>query len=150
MSIHFSYALIIIFLVTMLTPSQTRAQNVSQLSQCPNSPNCVSSKASPSDTGHFIEPFTLKMNASTAWPFILKVLQEQPRTQIKEVTNDLIQAEVTSLIFRFTDDITLLLNEKNQTIDVRSASRVGYSDLGVNRKRIATLRKILQQAQVIK
>ena len=150
MSIHFSYALIIIFLVTMSTPSQTRAQNVSQLSQCPNSPNCVSSKAPSSDTEHFIDPFTLKMNASTAWPFVLKVLQEQPRTQIKEVTNDLIQAEVTSLIFRFTDDITLLLNEKNQTIDIRSASRVGYSDLGVNRKRVATLRKILQQSQVIK
>jgi uncharacterized protein (DUF1499 family) len=90
------------------------------------------------------------MDASKAWSFVLKVLQEQPRTQIKEATNDLIKAEVTSLVFRFTDDVTLLLNETNQTIDVRSASRVGHSDLGVNRKRVATLRKLLQQAQVIK
>ncbi len=134
----------------MSTPSQTRAQNVSPLGQCPNTPNCVSSKASPADTEHFIEPFTLKMDASKAWSFVLKVLQEQPRTQIKEATNDLIKAEVTSLVFRFTDDVTLLLNETNQTIDVRSASRVGHSDLGVNRKRVATLRKLLQQAQVIK
>ena len=128
--------------------SQSRAETISQLVQCPHTPNCVSSKASPTDKEHFIEPFTLSMASSKAWPLILKIIQEQPRTHIKEATHELITAEVTSLIFRFTDDLTLLLKD-NQTIDVRSASRVGYSDLGVNRKRIMHLRTKLQDANII-
>jgi len=135
--------------MTMSMPSQARTQNTLHLDPCPNTPNCVSSGAAPSDTEHFIEPFTLKASTSTAWPYIIEALQQQPRTKLTVVTNNLIKAEITSLIFRFVDDMTLLLHEKEQTIDVRSASRVGYSDLGVNRNRVMSLRKRLQQAGII-
>jgi uncharacterized protein (DUF1499 family) len=148
MSIHFC-TLITFLLMTMSMPSQARTQNTLQLDPCPNTPNCVSSGAAPSDTEHFIEPFALKANSSTAWPYIIEALKQHPRTKLTVVTNNLIKAEITSLVFRFVDDMTLLLHEKEQTIDVRSASRVGYSDLGVNRNRVTSLRKRLQQAGII-
>lgn len=58
--------------------------------------------------------------------------------------------EFTSRIFRFVDDFELLLNEEQKIIHIRSASRVGYSDLGVNRKRVEKIRLMLQQAHLIK
>jgi uncharacterized protein (DUF1499 family) len=53
------------------------------------------------------------------------------------------------MIFRFVDDLTLHLTPSNGIIHLRSASRTGYSDLGVNRRRVENLRKKLQQKGII-
>lgn len=119
------------------------------LSPCPKSPNCVSSQAQ-SDNSHFIAPFTIKTASSEAWAAIKKVLKNQSRTIISKETDEVIEAEVTSLVFRFVDDVQILLDKQAGLIHIRSASRTGHSDLGVNRKRVEKLRVQLQQADVIK
>ena len=75
----------------------------------------------------------------------MKIIASLPRTQVVSHTNEYIHAECTSLIFRFVDDVEFLLDEEKYLIHVRSASRVGYSDLGVNRKRIETIRQQFQR-----
>ena len=56
-----------------------------------------------------------------------------------ESTDRYLYAEFQTLVFRFTDDVEFLVDETNDRVDFRSASRVGYSDLGVNRKRMTTI-----------
>jgi uncharacterized protein (DUF1499 family) len=68
---------------------------------------------------------------------------------ITHETDDTLHAEATSLVFRFVDDINVIIDSQKKLINIRSASRTGHSDFGVNRKRIETLRLILQKANVI-
>ena len=119
-----------------------------KLSPCPTSPNCVSSQAPP-DSSHFIAPFTIKTSSSEAWVAIKNILKNQSRTVISKETENVIDAEVTSLVFRFVDDVQILLDKEAGLIHIRSASRTGHSDLGVNRKRGEQIRTQLQQAGVI-
>ncbi len=119
-----------------------------KLSPCPTSPNCVSSQAPP-DSSHFIAPFTIKTSSSEAWAAIKNILKNHSRTVISKETDNVIDAEVTSLVFRFVDDVQILLDKAAGLIHIRSASRTGYSDLGVNRKRGEQIRTQLQQAGVI-
>ncbi len=116
------------------------------MSPCPDSPNCVSSR----DKGDaFIEPFVLKEDPQQAWPEIIKILKAMPRTEISKQSPGYIHATATSLIFRFTDDLELQLSSDSKTVDVRSASRTGYSDMGVNRERVDELRQALRQNNLI-
>ena len=68
---------------------------------------------------------------------------------ITHETHDSLHAEATSLIFRFVDDVNVILDKQSGFIHIRSASRMGHSDFGVNRKRLETLRKQLKTAGVI-
>ena len=63
-----------------------------------------------------------------------------PRSKIIELSDIYLHAEFESRIFRFIDDVEFLVNEDKKIIEVRSASRVGYGDFGVNRKRVEMLR----------
>lgn len=67
---------------------------------------------------------------------LASILNEMPRTKVIELENNYIHAESKSLIFRFTDDIEFLIDPVTSLLEFRSASRVGYSDMGVNRKRM--------------
>lgn len=116
------------------------------LKDCPSSPNCVSSQASGS---HAIAPFLLIQPSEKSWQKVISALAEIPRTQIIHTDEKRLHAEVTSLIFRFVDEIDLIFNKAEKRIDIRSASRVGYSDFGVNRQRIEKLRQALQRANII-
>ena len=71
-----------------------------------------------------------------------------PRTRIVEERPGYLHAECTSRIFRFVDDLELLRSETGDRVDVRSASRVGYGDWGVNRARVESLREALVAAGV--
>jgi uncharacterized protein (DUF1499 family) len=77
------------------------------------------------------------------------MLSKQSRTVIVDETEDTLHAEATSLVFRFVDDINVILDADAGLIHIRSASRVGYGDFGVNRKRVEVLRLQLQKAHVI-
>jgi uncharacterized protein (DUF1499 family) len=63
------------------------------------------------------------------------------RMKIVEEKDDYLHAEARSLIFRFVDDVEFYLPAPEKVIHVRSASRVGYSDMGVNRKRVEEIRR---------
>jgi len=136
-----------IFYILVMTLSSTAQASEKTLPACPSSPNCVSSQAA--DADHFIAPFKITANVDDAWAALKKALLSQSRTVITNETGDTLHAEATSLVFRFVDDIDAVLDKEAKVIHIRSASRVGYGDFGVNRKRVEMLRAQLQQARVV-
>jgi uncharacterized protein (DUF1499 family) len=73
-----------------------------------------------------------------------------PRTTIIIETDDYLHAECSSAFFGFVDDLELHSRPTEKSIAVRSAARLGHSDLGVNRKRVENLRALLRQQGVIR
>lgn len=136
----------IVYIIVMTLSTATQAAE-KKLAACPNSPNCVSSQAA--DEGHFIAPFKITGNVEVAWAALKNTLISQSRTVITNETGDRLHAETTSLVFRFVDDIDAIVDADARLIHIRSASRTGYGDFGVNRKRVETLRSQLQRAHVI-
>ena len=136
-----------IILMTLSTVNQTSFASEKTLPLCRDSPNCVSSQAK--DALHFIEPFRISGSPEKAWQALKKAINSQSRMVITHETADTLHAEATSLIFRFVDDIDAILDTERNLIHIRSASRTGYSDFGVNRKRIEALHVQLQKAHVI-
>lgn len=116
--------------------------NNGQLAPCPNSPNCVVSQGA--DEDHGIAPLTYQSDRATAKENLLKVLSVVPRTTVIDQTDDYIRSESKSRIFKFVDDVEFYFPQDEQVIHVRSASRVGESDLGVNRRRIEQIRLAMQ------
>ncbi|PKN77140.1 MAG: DUF1499 domain-containing protein [Deltaproteobacteria bacterium HGW-Deltaproteobacteria-10] len=119
--------------------AQNTQQAQSPLKTCPKSPNCVSSQSE--DSGHAIAPIGYSGNRAGAVARMKKVLDSMKRTKIVAEKDDYLHAEATSLIFRFVDDVEFYFPADELIIHVRSASRTGYSDLGVNRKRVEEIRK---------
>lgn len=111
---------------------------IDELKACPNRPNCVSSQST--DPRHAVEPLRYDIPAGKAHQKLLKVLKNMPRTKVVKEKANYIHAECKSRFLRFVDDLELLFDDNDAVIHIRSASRVGYSDLGVNRKRVEQLR----------
>lgn len=109
-----------------------------KLAPCPSSPNCVSSQSS--DDAHGIAPLTYSGRAADAMKKLTAIVQTFPRTSVITVSDSYLRAEFTSALFRFVDDVEFLVDDTTKVIHVRSASRMGYSDLGVNRKRTEQIR----------
>jgi len=112
-----------------------------KLRQCPSTPNCVNSQIS--DNEHFIEPIISHETILLTKKNIIRILGGMKNAQIKEVKSDYISVEFISSIFRFVDDVEFyfsVTNTKKVIVHVRSASRVGRSDFGVNRERIEKIR----------
>jgi uncharacterized protein (DUF1499 family) len=134
----------VISLSTAANP-QTRE---SAIGSCPSKPNCVSS-AEPDDS-HYTIPFILAINATEGWKGIREAVAHLPRTTVIRESGFYLHAESRSRVFEFVDDLELELDESTGVVGVRSASRVGYSDLGVNRKRVKRLRKMLLYSGIIR
>jgi len=109
------------------------------LADCPSSPNCVSTQAS--DGQHRMEPISFGGSSEEAIQRVKDVLAEMTRTKIVTLEGNYLHVEFRSAFFRFVDDVEFLIDPKDQLIHFRSASRVGYSDLGVNRRRMEQIRK---------
>ncbi|MCA9472637.1 MAG: DUF1499 domain-containing protein [Nitrospirales bacterium] len=109
------------------------------LKPCPDSPNCVSSHSH--DPRHHIEPLAFSGTIDEAKEKLRTILERQFQAHITTDHDFYLHGEVTSPWFRFIDDIEFLFDAERHLIHVRSASRTGYWDLGVNRKRIERLRK---------
>jgi uncharacterized protein (DUF1499 family) len=118
-----------------------------RLSVCPASPNCVSSDAA--DGAHAVAPFQLVVSSPDGWRVVRKIIEELPRTEIISSTDDYLHAECSSAVFGFVDDLELHLRPAGNLIAMRSASRLGHSDFGVNRKRVESLRAALRDRGVI-
>ncbi len=121
--------------------ASTRPTNLgaraSQLSPCPSTPNCVNSQSQ--DAVHRIEPFTYDSSAE-GMANLKTALQSFRRAKVVAERENYLYAEFTIPVVGFVDDVEFLLDKDAKVIHVRSASRLGESDLGVNRKRIETLR----------
>ncbi len=113
----------------------------SELVECPSSPNCVSSVTA--DSEKQVLAFELNGADVTEFQEQLVTAIESDGGVVKDARIGYIWATYTSSVFRFVDDIEWLYNAQSKQMDVRSASRTGYSDLGVNRKRVERLRSKL-------
>ncbi len=108
------------------------------LSECSDSPNCVSSFAT--DAGHRIEPIPFNGSLEETQSKLLATLQEIPRVEIVTADPTYIHAVTRSRIMGYVDDNEFLLDEESGLIHLRAAARLGESDLGANRARIETIR----------
>jgi len=113
-----------------------------RLRGCPSSPNCVSSEAR--DDAHRVEPLRLGGDPAAGWRAVVEVVSALPRTKIVRRDETYLHAECSSPLLGFVDDLELQLRADEGVAAVRSASRLGYSDLGVNRKRVDELRRRLK------
>ena len=118
-----------------------------RLSPCPCAPNCVSSDAD--DIDHNVPAYELAVSCAEGWSAVKSAVGKLPRTIIARETEGYLHAECRSAFFGFVDDLELFLRADKKTIAVRSAARRGYSDFGVNRKRVENLRWSLRRAGVI-
>ena len=114
---------------------------IGQFSVCPGTPNCVSTKNI--NTKNYILPIYYKGSREKAKSSLLLAIKPIKSVSIKKELDQFIHIEVTSKIFGFVDDVEFYLNEPG-VIHFRSASRIGYSDLGVNRERMETIRNTFQ------
>lgn len=110
---------------------------------CLDSPNCVSSLAI--DSTHYVEPFTFNDAPDKAMARLKVALLQEKRVTILTNEPEVLKAEVKSLIFRFIDDVKFTLLAEQEVIHVRSSSRTGYYDFGVNRRRIERIRKLFKK-----
>ncbi|MBE9117583.1 DUF1499 domain-containing protein [Lusitaniella coriacea LEGE 07157] len=117
-------------------PSNLGVTN-SKLASCPGTPNCVNSQSEKPQEK--IEPLPLVAIAD-----LKSLIENLERTNIVEATNDYLYAEFTSKLMGFVDDVEFYRDTNANVIHVRSASRLGKSDLGVNRQRVEMIREKLQ------
>lgn len=111
---------------------------IPRLTDCPGTPNCVNSQQE--GDPHGIEPLRFEDEPREAFARLVALLEATPRVQVTERADDYLRTEFTTGLMRFVDDVEFLLLPEQKLIHVRSASRVGHSDLGANRKRVEALR----------
>ncbi len=112
--------------------------NDNRLAPCPSSPNCVCSYDT--NEGHTITPIPLKGSTEDTKSALLAVLETMGATVVSD-QGEYIRSEFTSSLMGFVDDVEFYIDASS--IQVRSASRLGHSDLGANRKRVESIRLAL-------
>jgi len=113
---------------------------------CPNKPNCVCSEALSGNT--YVEPLKVCGSMAQQWNALKDVILDMGG-KIEEADDYFLHATFQSRVFRFTDDVICRQDAVRNSIQIRSSSRVGYSDFGVNRKRVDKIRKKLQSRRAV-
>jgi len=113
------------------------------LSPCPETPNCVSSQEN--NSRHRIQPITFEGSLEFAKEKLYRAIDSMPGTRI--ITQDVVywHVEFTTQLLRFIDDVEFYFDRSQSLIHLRSASRRGYWDLGVNRRRVETIRSRFEE-----
>jgi uncharacterized protein (DUF1499 family) len=130
------------------TPPERPAGDAAELLPCPPRPNCVSTRSD--DAARRIEPFELAVAAAQAWPVIRQAVADLRGTTLVRASATGLRAECRSALFRFVDDLELRLDADGRRVAIRSAARLGYSDFGVNRRRVERLRAALRGRGLIR
>jgi len=117
---------------------------VGALAPCPETPNCVRSGAT--DPRHAIAPIAAAPPLQAAFADLVALAGTMPGARVITVQPRYAHLEFETPLMGFVDDVELAADASAGVIDVRSASRVGTSDFGVNRKRIEDLRKAFAAA----
>ena len=141
---------VLLFLVSACAGTSRTAVRSSPgaLAACPASPNCVSSD-SRSGT-HGVAPLEMKVDSDAAWAVVASGVGSLPGCTIVRRTESDLHAECRSRVFRFVDDLDLQRRPDAGIVAVRSASRLGYGDLGVNRRRVEALRSWLAAQGILR
>ena len=114
-----------------------------RLAPCKRTPNCVSSQADPADAEHYIAPISVKASPVEAIAAVRRALERMERVRVIREQPGYLYAEFRTRLLRYVDDVEFAFDEGAQVMHVRSASRLGRSDLGVNRKRVEAIRAML-------
>ncbi|MBA5865649.1 MAG: DUF1499 domain-containing protein [Nitrospira sp. CR1.3] len=116
--------------------------NPRMLTPCPSSPNCVSTLSK--DDGHAIAPLRYRKSRAEAKAVLTEAVASLPRVRLVEEDETYLHYEFASWLLRFVDDVEFLFDDDSKTIHFRSASRTGYGDLGVNRRRMESIRNLVE------
>lgn len=106
---------------------------------CPKSPNCVSTQST--DEKHRMKPIQYSSTVNEAKEKIKKIIKSFKRTKLITETENYLHFEFRTATFKFVDDVEFYLDVKEKLIHFRSAARLGWSDMGVNRKRMGKIRE---------
>jgi uncharacterized protein (DUF1499 family) len=113
-----------------------------KLATCPSTPNCVSSQST--DAEHYIEPIAYQSSPTDVIEKLKAIVEDLDRAKLVAETDRYLYAEFTSPWMGFVDDVEFYVDRDKKVIDVRSASRLGESDLGVNRQRLESIREKIE------
>jgi len=119
-----------------------------QLAPCRPTPNCVASQVNPADAEHYVAPIAFRTDARSAWAALVAAARRSERAEIVAERPGYLRAEFSSRVLGFVDDVEFQLDAGARRIHVRSASRLGRGDFGVNRARIEAIRARLAAAGV--
>ena len=110
-----------------------------RLAPCKPSPNCVSSQADAADREHYIAPLVFRGSMQE----LRRAVESMARASVISAERNYLYAEFRTRLMRYVDDVELCYDEKQGLVHVRSASRLGRRDFGVNRNRVEALRRII-------
>lgn len=138
-------AVVIYFFVLGARSKSGEAPGLSagELAQCGSKPNCVCSEHNEKND-FYIEPLTFKPEVADPLAAMKAVIQEAGGVVVNE-SDDYLATTFTSGNFGYVDDVEVRLDQDNSVLHIRSASRVGHSDMGANRKRVEQLRELFGQ-----
>ena len=117
-----------------------------RLARCKRTPNCVSSQADPADAEHYIAPIAFPGAPAEAMAALGAAIAAMPRTHVVRADGGYLYAEFRSKLMGFVDDVEFLHDAAAGVIHVRSASRLGRRDFGVNRARVEAIRAAVAAA----
>lgn len=109
-----------------------------RLAPCPDSPNCVSTQAV--DAEHWIDPIPYAISSPEAKERLLRVIRAMLHARVIVNEPSYLYVEFRTFLMQFADDVEFYLDEDERVIHFRSASRLGYSDMGLNRRRMDRIR----------
>lgn len=126
----------------IIRPSVAEGVEGEKLAHCPSSPNCVCTEY-PEEQGYL--PPLPTLGHPRPLEVAREVILQLPRFQLKELDAHYLHAEARTKWLRFVDDVEIRWDEENGLLHFRSASRIGYSDLGTNRRRVQALMKTIAE-----
>ncbi len=116
------------------------------LSKCPNTPNCFNTEFK-DHTGHYISPIKVSDQSNNSLSILKDIVRDMDGV-IQAENVDYFSAVFSSSVFGFVDDLEIRMDTKNNLVHIRSASRVGRSDMGVNKKRIVLIKKLYKKKSI--
>jgi uncharacterized protein (DUF1499 family) len=111
-----------------------------RLASCGRRLNCVSSQAAPGDALRYVAPIPFKGGAADAIAAARRAVAAMARARVVREDGNYLHAEFRSKVMGFIDDVEFMFDEKAGVLHLRSASRLGRRDFGVNRERVEALR----------
>lgn len=118
--------------------------NDGRLASCGRRLNCVCSQADPGDAQRYVAPIQVKGTAAEAIAAARRAVESMARARVVREEGSYLHAEFRSSLMGFLDDVEFFFDERTGVLHVRSASRLGRRDFGVNRERVEALRARLQ------
>ena len=115
-----------------------------RLAPCKRTPNCVSSQADPADAEHYVAPIAFKGGASEALAAARKAVESMQGGTVVRQEQNYLYAEFRTRIMGYVDDVELAFDQNASLLHVRSASRLGRRDFGVNRARVEAIRSRIE------